>query len=308
MFGCSGNPHGYAALMETLRTPESCFKSVEDFPYEPQYREWQGMRLAHVDVGEGPAVLLLHGHPTWGYLWRKVMPPLLDAGFRCVVPDLPGFGRSDKPADDGWYTFDRHVDSIASLTDELGLENTSLVCHDWGGPVGLSVATIERPERFSGLVAMDTGLFSGYQKMSDSWHHYKDFIQSHRDVRVEMPIQGGTSTELSDEVIAAYTAPFPDADFKAGVRTFPGLVPLSPDSPGAAAGRATGEYLRGDTRPSLLFWADNDPALPLDPVGHQVQTLFPTAEPLTVVENAGHFLQEDQGAFIGERIADWLKA
>jgi len=265
------------------------------------------MRLAHLDEGDGPAVLLLHGHPTWGYLYRKVMPPLLRAGFRCVVPDLPGFGRSDKPADDDWYSFDHHTDSIVTLVDELDLNDTTLVCHDWGGPIGLRVATIERPRRFSRLVAMDTGIFTGHQKMTDSWHHYRRFIASHRDVRIEMPIQGGSATILSEEVIAAYKAPFPDAEYKAGVRSFPGLVPLEPDAPGAAEGRATAAHLFKDGRPSLLLWADDDPALPLDPVGRQVQTLLPSAAPLTVIENAGHFLQEDQGELIGETIAAWLQ-
>lgn len=293
--------------METLRTPESCFNSVVDFPYEPRYREWQGMRLAHVDEGAGPAVLMLHGHPTWGYLYRKLMPPLLEAGFRCVVPDLPGFGRSDKPADDGWYSFDRHTDSIVSLVDELDLSDVTLVCHDWGGPIGLRVATIERPERFSRLVAMDTGVFTGHQKMTESWHHYRRFIAAHRDVRVDMPIQGGSATELSDEVLAAYTAPFPGVEYKAGVRAFPGLVPLTPDSPGADAGQATAAHLLTDERPSMLLWADSDPSLPLIPVGRQVQTLFPSAAPLTVIGNAGHFLQEDQGELIGGTITAWLK-
>ena len=293
--------------METLRTPESCFKEIRDFPYEPAYREWEGMRLAHVDEGEGPSVLLMHGEPTWGYLWRKVMPPLLEAGFRCVVPDLPGFGRSDKPVDDGWYTFDRHTDAIVTLVDELDLEDTTLVCHDWGGPIGLRVASIERPERFGRIVAMDTGLFTGRQRMSDAWNHFRDFIASHRDVRVEMPIRGGCATELSPEVVAAYTAPFPDADHKAGIRSFPPMIPMEPDALGAAEGQATAEYLRSDSRPSLLFWGDSDAALPLDPVGRQVQSLLPAAPPLTVVEGAGHFLQEDRGEFIGERIAGWLR-
>jgi len=265
------------------------------------------MRLAHVDEGEGPAVLLLHGHPTWGYLYRKVMPPLLGSGFRCVVPDLPGFGRSDKPADDRWYSFDRHTESIVALVDELELDELTLVCHDWGGPIGLRVATIERPDRFSRLVAMDTGVFTGHQKMSESWHHYRRFIAAHRDVRVEMPIRGGCATELSAEVLDAYKAPFPDAGYKAGVRSFPGLVPLTPEAPGAAEGQATAARLLTDERPSLLLWADADPALPLDPVGRQVQTLFPSAPPLTVIENAGHFLQEDRGELIGETIAAWLR-
>ena len=294
--------------METLRTPESCFKGIEDFPYEPRYREWQGMRLAHLDEGDGPPVLMLHGEPTWGYLWRKVMGPLLEAGFRCVVPDLPGFGRSDKPADDGWYTFDRHTDAIVTLIDELGLTGTTLVCHDWGGPIGLRVATLERPERFDRIAAMNTGLFTGHQRMSDAWNHFRDFIASHRDVRVEMPIRGGCAGELSDEVVAAYTAPFPTADHKAGIRAFPPMIPTEPDAPGAAEGQATAAYLREDTRPTLLFWGDADVALPLEPVGRQVQSLLPTAEPLTVVEGGGHFVQEDRGESIGERIAEWIRA
>lgn len=292
--------------METLRTPESCFAGIEDFPYEPQYREWQGMRLAHIDVGDGPPILLLHGEPTWGYLWRKVMVPLLEAGHRCVVPDLPGFGRSDKPADDSWYSFDRHTDAIVSLIDQLDLLDTTLVCHDWGGPIGLRTATIERPERFSRLVAMNTGIFTGYQTMTENWLHFRDFIASHPDVRVEMPVQGAAVTELGPETIAAYTAPFPRVDSKAGIRAFPPMVPQSPDDPGAAAGGATAEFLSNDDRPALLLWGDSDPALPLDPVGHAVQRFFPTAEPLTVIENAGHFLQEDQGEAIGSLIADWI--
>lgn len=293
--------------METVRTPDERFAEIDDFPYEPQYREWQGMRLAHIDVGEGPPVLLQHGEPTWGYLWRKVMLPLLDAGYRCIVPDLPGFGRSDKPVDDDWYTFDRHTEALVSLVDQLDLKDTTLVCHDWGGPISLRVATLERPERFSRIVAMDTGIFTGYQKMSDNWNHFADFIASHRDVNVEMPIIGGCHTELSPEVIAAYIAPFPDADSKGGIRSFPPMIPVEPDAVGAAEGQATAMYLLKDTRPSLLLWADSDPALPMDPVGKQVQTLFPTAEPLTVIENAGHFLQEDQGTLIGEKIVEFLQ-
>lgn len=292
--------------MKIYRTPDERFDNLPDFPWEPQYREWQGMRLAHVDEGDGPPVLMLHGEPTWGFLYRKVMRPLLEAGHRCVVPDLPGFGRSDKPVEDDWYTMDRHTQAIVTLIDELDLSEMTLVCQDWGGPIGLRTATIERPERFSRIVAMDTGVFNGRQKMSDNWFHFRDFIASHRDVRIEMPIRGGCATELSEEVVAAYTAPFPNEESKAGARTFPPMIPLTPDAPGAAEGQATADYLRSDDRPALLLWADSDPALPLEPMGRAVQTLFPTAEPLTVIENAGHFLQEDQGELIGGLIADWL--
>jgi haloalkane dehalogenase len=201
---------------------------------------------------------------------------------------------------------DRHTDAVVTLLDELDLTDITLVCQDWGGPIGLRTATIERPERFSRIVAMDTGVFNGHQTMSENWFHFRDFVASHRDVRIEMLIQGGTATELSPEILAGYTAPFPDADSKAGARTFPALIPLEPDAPGAAAGQATMEYLLQDTRPALLLWADSDPALPLDPVGRLVQNLFPTADPLTVIEDAGHFLQEDQGELIGSKIAEWI--
>ena len=292
--------------MEILRTPEERFESIPDFPWEPKYRQWEGMRLAHIDEGDGEPVLLVHGEPTWGFLWRKVMEPLLETGYRCIVPDLPGFGRSDKPVDDTWYTYDRHTAALVSLIEELDLTGMTLVCHDWGGPIGLRAASIEVPERFSRLVAMDTGLFTGYQKMSDNWNHFRDFISSHRDVRIDMPIRGGCATELSDEIVAAYEAPFPDADHKAGVRTFPPMIPVTPEDPGVATGQAAARFLTNDDRPSLLFWADSDPALPLDPVGRTVQMLFPMAEPLTLIENAGHFLQEDHGEEIGVQIADWL--
>lgn len=294
--------------MEILRTPEERFAEIPDFPWEPVYREWEGMRLAHIDEGEGEPVLLLHGEPTWGFLWRKVMGPLLDAGYRCIVPDLPGFGRSDKPVDDDWYTYDRHTAAVVSLLEELDLKEMTLVCHDWGGPIGLRTASIEVPERFNRLVAMDTGLFTGYQKMTDNWNHFRDFIASHRDVRVDMPIQGGCHSEVSPEVIAAYEAPFPGVDYKAGIRTFPPMIPVTPEDPGAAEGQAAAQYLMQDDRPSLVLWADNDPALPLDPVGNAVHMLFPEADPIKVIEDAGHFLQEDQGEEIGRIITDWLKA
>ncbi len=294
--------------MEILRTPEERFAEIPDFPWEPVYREWEGMRLAHIDEGEGEPVLLLHGEPTWGFLWRKVMGPLLDAGYRCIVPDLPGFGRSDKPVDDDWYTYDRHTAAVVSLLEELDLKEMTLVCHDWGGPIGLRTASIEVPERFNRLVAMDTGLFTGYQKMTDNWNHFRDFIASHRDVRVDMPIQGGCHSEVPPEVIAAYEAPFPGVDYKAGIRTFPPMIPVTPEDPGAAEGQAAAQYLMQDDRPSLVLWADNDPALPLDPVGNAVHMLFPEAGPIKVIEDAGHFLQEDQGEEIGRIITDWLKA
>jgi haloalkane dehalogenase len=294
--------------MEVFRTPDERFASLPDFSYEPRYRDWDGIRLAHVDEGDGLPVVMLHGEPTWGFLYRKLMPPLLDAGFRCVLPDLPGFGRSDKPVDDGWYSYDRHTAAIASLLEALDVRDATFVMQDWGGPIGLRIATLELPERVARLVAMDTGVFNGHQRMSEGWIRFRDFVARNRDLPIARLITGACKHEPPPEVVAAYEAPFPTEESKAGARAFPPLVPLEPDAPGAAEGRAVIEAMRRETRPALLLWADSDPALPLEPLGRFVQMLFPTADELTVIEDASHFLQEDQGERIGRLVADWLEA
>ena len=293
--------------MDVYRTPEDRFADLPGFPWEPRFREWDGLRLAHIDEGSGEPVVLVHGEPTWSYLWRKVMNLLLEAGHRCIALDLPGFGRSDKPVDDDWYSYDRHTEAVASLLDELDLREVTLVMQDWGGPIGLRVATLERPERISRLVAMDTGVFTGHQRMSDGWHRFAAFVERNPDLPIGLLVSGGCKHPPPDDVVAAYEAPFPDERSKAGPRTFPPLIPLSPDERGAAEGQAVAEVMQRDERPSLLMWADSDPALPLEPMGRQVQALFPTAEELTVIEEAGHFLQEDQGEQVGALIADWLR-
>ena len=297
-------------LVKIFRTPEERFEDLPGFPYEPRYREWRGLRLAHVDEGDPGAapVVMLHGEPTWSYLYRKVMRALLEAGHRCVVPDLPGFGRSDKPAEDAWYSYDNHTAAVASLFEELDLSDVTLVVQDWGGPIGLRVATTELPERVSRIVAMNTGVFTGYQKMPKRWHLFRAFVAAIPDVPVRRLVKGGCKTAPPPGVLDAYEAPFPNKDSKAGARAFPPMIPLRPEAPGAAAGRAVAEALAQDTRPTLLLWADSDPVLPLDPVGQLAREIFPAADGLTVIEDAGHFLQEDQGERIGTLISDWLAA
>ncbi|HYZ28395.1 MAG TPA: haloalkane dehalogenase [Thermoleophilaceae bacterium] len=292
--------------MDAFRTPDERFETLPDFPWKPKYHEWEGLRLAYVDEGEGQPVVLFHGEPSWSFLYRKVMAVLLDKGYRCVAVDLPGFGRSDKPTDLSWYTYDRHTQAAASVIEALDLHDAVFVVQDWGGPVGLRIGTLEAPERVSRFVAMDTGLFTGRQQMSAGWHAFRDFVERTEDLPIGMLIENACATEVPDEVIAAYEAPFPTRASKAGARAFPLMLPLSPDQPGAAEGQAVADALRNDRRPALLMWGDSDPALPLDPVGRTVQALFPTAEKLTVIHDGGHFLQEDQGHEIGALIADWL--
>ena len=276
---------------------------LPDFPWEPTYRDWDGLRLAHVDEGEGAPVVFVHGEPTWSFLWRKVMPPVLDAGFRCIAPDLPGFGRSDKPDDIGWYSYDRHTAALASLFDDLDLRGATVVVHDWGGPIGLRVA-VEHAERVDRLVIMDTGLFTGHQKMSDAWMAFRDFVERTEDPPISMLVTRACVNDPGDEVAAAYDFPFADGASKAGARAFPLMIPLTPDAPGAEAGQRVLEALREDTRPTLILWADQDPVLPVKTGERFAQAIGRDAP--QIIANASHFLQEDAGPEIGARIAAWL--
>jgi haloalkane dehalogenase len=288
-----------------LRTPDELLEGLPDFAFEPHYRELDGLRLAHIDEGDGAPVIFMHGEPTWSFLWRKVLPPVRDAGFRCVAPDLPGFGRSDKPLDIDWYSYDRHTAIAASLLEDLDLHGATMVVHDWGGPIGLRLA-IEHAERIERLVILDTGLFTGHQPMSEAWLAFRDFVAATEDLPIGFLVKGACKNDPGDEVVAAYDAPFPDAASKAGARAFPLLIPQTADAPGAAAGQRVLAGLRGDRRPTLMLWADSDPVLPLT-VGERFAESIGRAAP-TVIEDASHFLQEDQGPQIGELIADWLTA
>jgi haloalkane dehalogenase len=290
--------------VDVVRTPVDALEGLPDFPFESRYAEIDGLRLAHLDEGEGEQVVFFHGEPTWSFLWRKVIPLVRDAGYRCIAPDYAGFGRSDKPTDLDWYTYDRHVELMAKLLEELDVRDATAVVHDWGGPIGLRLA-VEHPGCFSRLIVMDTGPFTGHQRMSEAWLAFRDFVRGNEDVPVGFLVRGGCKSDPGDEVIAAYEAPYPNAASKAGARAFPLILPTEPDSPGAAEGKRVADALRVDERPTLLLWADSDPVLPFS-VGERVasQLNFP---PPRRIENAGHFLQEDAGEEIGGAIAMWLR-
>ncbi len=290
-------------MTDAIRTPDDLLTGLPDFPFESAYRTFEGIRLAHLDVGDGAPVLFMHGEPTWSFLWRHVIPSVRDAGYRCIAPDLPGFGRSDKPVDIGWYTYDRHVESILALVDELDLREATVVVHDWGGPIGLRVA-VERPERFSRIVVLDTGLFTGHQPMNDAWMAFRAFVERTEDLPVGLLVRRACLNDPGDEVIAAYDAPFPNPASKAGARAFPLILPLSPEQPGAGAGQRVLDALRADTRPKLFLWAESDPVLPLE-TGRRFASAL-GGEIDHVIAGASHFLQEDAGPEIGRLIADWL--
>ena len=228
---------------------------------------------------------------------------MLDAGFRCIVPDHAGFGRSDKPTDLGWYSYDRHSELFGALVEELDLRDATVVVHDWGGPIGLRAA-IEHPERIARMVILDTGLFTGEQPMSDAWKTFRDFVERTEDLPVSFLVKGACAREMPDEVVAAYDAPYPSPESKAGARAFPLMLPTSPEMPGAAAGKRVRDALRADRRPKLCLWADRDPVIPFA-VGERLAAAVNAPAP-EKVENASHFLQEDAGEEIGGRIAEWL--
>lgn len=290
-------------MVDFVRTPDSAFEGLPDFPYAASYRQHDDLRLAHIDEGEGRPVLLLHGEPTWSFLWRKVIPPLCDRGARCIAPDLPGFGRSDKPTDVSWYSYDRHTSAVSALLEQLDLRDATIVVHDWGGPIGLRVA-VEHANRISRLVILDTGLFTGTQRMTDAWIAFRDFVARTEDLPVGMLVRGACAKDPGERVIAAYDAPYPNAASKAGARAFPLLIPQAPDAPGAAAGARVLAALRDDDRPTLMLWGSEDPVLPPS-TGERFAAAI-GREPPRAIEGASHFLQEDAGAQIGSLIADWL--
>ena len=214
-------------MSDAIRTPDEVLQGLPDFPFQPYYREVGGLRLAHLDEGDGKPVVFLHGEPTWSFLWRKVIPPVRDAGFRCIAPDLAGFGRSDKPTDIGWYSYDRHTELTATLLEDLDLREATMVVHDWGGPIGLRLA-IEHRERIQRLVILDTGLFTGHQRMSDAWNAFRDFVERTEDLPVGFLVKGACKNDPGDEVVAAYDAPYPNTAVQGGRPRLPADDPPHP--------------------------------------------------------------------------------
>lgn len=291
-------------MTDAIRTPDVLLEGLPGFPWQPRFREVDGLRLAHVDEGDGPPVVMWHGEPTWSYLWRKVAPAILESGHRIVLPDLPGFGRSDKPMDVDWYSYDRHVAMAATLLEDLDLSGATFVVHDWGGPIGLRLA-VEHPDRVDRLVVMDSGLFTG-ERMNDAWQAFADFVRRTEDLPIGMLVRRACHVDPGDEVAAAYDVPFPSVAAQAGARAFPAMLPQEPGAPGAEAGRRTLAALREDRRPMLMLWGEHDPVLP-PRTGEAFASALGRPAP-RVIAGASHFLQEDKGELVGEAIADWLRS
>ena len=300
--------------MQILRTPETRFANLPDFPYEPHYTNVPSgdggtLRIAHVEAGPagGPVVLMLHGEPSWSFLYRKMIPVFAAAGFRAVAPDLVGFGRSDKPASPGDYSYQRHVDWMTAWLRALDLRGVTLFCQDWGGLIGLRLVA-ENPERFARVVAANTFLPTGDQPAGKAFDEWKHYALTTPTFDVGKIVVKGTARGFGPEVQAAYDAPYPDDTLKAGARVFPTLVPVTPDDPAAPANRKAWEVLMKFDKPFLTTFGDSDKITRGGDL--MLQALIPGAkgQPHTTIEKAGHFLQEDAGADIAGTVVKWLSA
>lgn len=302
--------------MELLRTPEDRFVDLPDFAYEPRYTEVDDgeggrVRIAHVEAGDGPVVLLLHGEPTWSFLYRHMLPVLADAGLRAVAPDLVGFGRSDKPARRTDYTYQRHVDWMTAWLDALELRDVTLVCQDWGGLIGLRLAA-EQPQRFARVVAANTFLPTGDTRPGEAFLNWQRFSQETPQLPIGWLVartsKAATGAELDAAVVAGYDAPFPDETYKEGARQFPVLVPTSPDDPASAANRAAWTALDKFDKPFLCAFSDKDPITA--GADRVLRERIPGAkgQPHTTITGGGHFLQEDRGAELARVVADFVHA
>jgi haloalkane dehalogenase len=294
--------------MELLRTPDERFANLPGYPFAPHYVTVNGVRIHYVDEGAQNAepVLLLHGEPSWSYLYRKMIPALTAAGYRAITPDLVGFGRSDKPAMREDYTYQRHVDWIMGLIESLDLQGINLLGQDWGGLIGLRLAA-ENESRFACIVAANTGLPTGDQPMSEAFFRWQRFSQTAPVFDIGRVVQNGCATNLPADIVAAYNAPFPDDRYTAGARQFPLLVPTTPDDPASAANRKAWEVLLRWEKPFLTAFSDSDP---ITKGGDRIfQRLIPGAkgQPHTTIAGAGHFLQEDKGEELAGVVVNFLR-
>lgn len=293
--------------MDILRTPDERFRQLHGYAFAPHYVEIGGVRIHYLDEGrrDRAPVLLLHGEPSWSYLYRKMIPVLTAAGHRIVAPDLVGFGRSDKPVRREDYTYQRHVDWMLGVLEDLELRDTTLVCQDWGGLIGLRLVA-EHGSRFARVVAANTFLPTGDIHPGDAFLAWRQYSQETPEFHVGGIVQGGCVTTLAPEVVAAYDAPFPDDRYKAGARQFPALVPISPEDPAAAPNRKAWEALRRWHKPFLTAFSDADPIT--HGADRFLQDAIPGAkgQPHTTITGAGHFLQEDKGEELARVVVDFI--
>ncbi len=296
--------------MQIFMTPSSRFEGLEDYPFSANYKTvGDGLQMHYVDAGPKKArqtLLLLHGEPSWSYLYRKMIPVFVEAGFRCIAPDLIGFGKSSKPSKTTDYSFAKHIEWVSSLVQQLDLQNITFFGQDWGGLIGLRIVTAE-PERFSRIVVANTGLPTGDHTPPKAFLEWQEFSQKVKVFPFEKIMQNSTVSKLSKKVLSAYSAPFPHKNYTAGARVFPALVPTKPDDPESDNNRAAWKVLMAWDKPLLTLFSDSDP---ITKGGDKpFVKLVPGAkdQPHQTIEAAGHFLQEDKGEEIAGIIVNWIR-
>ncbi|MDQ3282645.1 MAG: haloalkane dehalogenase [Acidobacteriota bacterium] len=293
--------------MKLLRTPEDRFASLPDYPFEPHYTDIGGIRIHHVEAGpaDGAVVLMLHGEPTWSYLYRHMLPVLAEAGLRAIAPDLVGFGRSDKPAEVRDYSYAAHVEWVSEWIRANALENITLVCQDWGSLIGLRIVA-EQPERFARVVAANAFLPTGDQGAPLAFRTWQAFARFTPILPIGAIVRAGTVRKLPRDIVRAYKAPFPDETYKAGARAFPVLVPTRSDDPATPANRRAWAALRDFDRPFLTVFGERDPIFRgLDRV-LQRHVRGAAGQPHQTLRGAGHFIQEDRGVELARITAQFV--
>ncbi len=299
--------------MKVLRTPDERFENLPGYPFAPHYAEVPDgedgtLRIHYVDEGPRDAepVLLMHGEPSWSYLYRTMIPVITNAGHRAIAPDLVGFGRSDKPAERDNYTYQRHVDWMQTWLNKTDLQDITLVCQDWGGLIGLRLVAANL-ERFARVVVANTGLPTGDHSITDAFLNWRTFSIETPDFDAGAIVAMSTQNKMTDEVIAAYNAPFPDDSYKAGARIFPSLVPIAPDDPASQANRQAWEVFSTFSKPFLTSFSDGDPITRGGDLIFQQKIPGAQGQPHTTIRGAGHFLQEDKGEEFAEVVVNFIK-
>ena len=295
--------------MKLLRTSEERFENLPNFPYKPNYIVVDGIRIHYLDEGlnSTECVLLMHGEPSWCFLYRHMIPIFLDAGYRILAPDLVGFGRSDKPSEQDDHTYSKHVAWITKWMKMLNLRNITLFCQDWGSLIGLRVA-IENEERFRRIILSNGGLPTGEQRMSNAFLKWREFSRNSPVFDIKTIIQGGTTTKLSKDILRGYDAPFPDDSFKAGARIMPSLVPIGKDDPEHEANKNATEKFRKWKKPFLTAFSDSDQ---ITKGGERFwQKIVPGCQGQNhnTIKGAGHFIQEDKGPELAEIIVEFIRS